>query len=212
MDRYSSDMNVSEAARTLGISERRVRAMIRSGRAKATMSNGAWQIEEIVRADRRPLSERSRALLARALHDWSVGGLKGHDLKRTAGRIRELMDSDDPSSLLRAWWGTPVFEVRNAGDSLVRSAFANDDEFVHSYLHRNRHAYLIDSESTRDAVVTMRNISGRSIADVAKAAGVGEAVVSDIERGILPDSIVSMRRILESLDLVVDRFVVADAA
>lgn len=212
MDRYSSDMNVSEAARTLGVSDRRVRAMIRSGRAKASMKNGAWQIEGIARADRRPLSERSRTQLARALHDWSLRGLTGHDLTRTAGRMRSLVDSDDPSSLLRSWWGTSDFEVRNAGDSLARSAFAEDEEFVYAYLHRNRHAYLTDAESTRDAVVTMRRISGRSVEVAAATANVDEGVLRGIERGRLPSSVVTMRRILESLDLSVDRFVVADAA
>ena len=80
--------------------------------------------------ERRPLSEHSRLILARALHNRSLIGLTGQDRKRTAARIGELRTSDDAAALLIDWWGGKPFGPLNFGTNLVEHALAGNSAYV----------------------------------------------------------------------------------
>ena len=94
-------MNVAEAADQLGVSPRRVRALIAAGRVNAAKVGTSWQVETLPdgRRHRRPLSVRSRRMLVHALHYRTLTGLSGTDRSRTAARIRALRTADDPDDL-----------------------------------------------------------------------------------------------------------------
>lgn len=85
-------MDVAEAANRLGVTPRRVRALIAAGHVKATKIGASWQVETLPDSPRhsRPLSTRSRRMLVHALQYRTLRSLSGTDRARTAARIRAL--------------------------------------------------------------------------------------------------------------------------
>lgn len=195
-------MDVKGAADTLGVSPRRVTAMISSGRVKARKVGGRWVIEELPTASRsgRPLSQRSRALLTRALHTRSLAGLKGQDLARTAARLRELRSSKDPAKLLADWWDgkAPRHDIRA---NLVQHAIEGHHSYVADVLQRPRVEYLRRSEDLADVIHTERRIRGMDVRALATAAGVAEEDVTRMEKAEPLRSPAVARRVLRSLNV-----------
>lgn len=197
-------MNAKQAAAALDVSPRRVLAMIAAGQIAATKVSGSWQITDLptVRSQRRPLSERSRSLLAQALHTRSLSGMHGQELSRTAARVRELRSSENPAALMVDWWGgkvpsTPV----NFGTNLVRHAIEGEAEYVREALHRPRREYLRRPEDLADTVRTERRIRGQSTQQLADHAEIPVAEVRAIEDGRPPSSPTVSRRVLRALDI-----------
>ena len=143
-------MDVHEASETLGVTPRRIRALIQQGRFAAHKQGQAWHIDdlELHRARRRPLSEHSRLILARALHNRSLIGLTGQDRKRTAARIGELRTSDDAASLLIDWWGGKPFGPLNFGTNLVDHALDGNSAYVTEALQAARRKSTSASQKT----------------------------------------------------------------
>lgn len=100
-------LNVAEAAKRLGITERRLRALIQAGDIYAERVGGRWVLEEAAVARHearvaRPLSSHN----AWAMIDLAEG--KRPDLSagaayRARSRLRRLLASNEPERLLRSW-------------------------------------------------------------------------------------------------------------
>ena len=194
-------MDVKQAAERLGVTPRRVVALIANGRIEATKVGRRWEVTEVPGArSRRPLSVRSRQSLAHALHERTLSGLEGQERARTAARIRRLRASQDPAGLLADWWGGEVESgLVDFGTNLVQHALHGDPDYVREALHRPRREYLRRLEDLADTVSSERRIMGLSIDDLARTADVEVPDVRRLEHG-LPVSRPSIaRRVLDAL-------------
>jgi excisionase family DNA binding protein len=193
-------MNVRDAAIQLGVTPRRVRAMIADGRIPASRSGSTWVIDALAPVkSRRALSTRSWALLAGALKQRTLDGLTGHDRARTAERIRQLRESDHPSQLLADW--RPSAAKRDAFmDSLTAHAQSQDDAYIKRAL-RPRPEYLRSAFDLAQVVRSERAIRRESRERLAEASGVPEAMVRDIEMRHPLSSPSDVRSVLRALDI-----------
>lgn len=189
-------MNVTEAAAALGVSERRVRALIQSERVAARKVDGVWQLDSLptVRS-RRPLSAASRTALSEALTNRALGSLTGQERARTAERVRQLRESADPGALLVDWWGFAT-EANDLGSQLARHAVEGSGDFVAETIRSRPTEYLRDPADLADVVSSERAIQGWSRQQLAAIAGVDGDVVLQIERA---RSVPSPGRILKVL-------------
>ncbi|MGB9036543.1 MAG: helix-turn-helix domain-containing protein [Paeniglutamicibacter sp.] len=197
-------MNVGEASQALGVTERRVRALIQQGKLKAHKIGRAWQIDDIElrRALRRPLSEHSRLSLSTALHNRSLTGLSGQDRKRTAKRIAELRASDNPAAMLVDWWGGKHWGPLNFGTNLVDHALAGNSTYVREALHRTRREYLRKPEDLADVVSSERLIQGFTQSELADKSHVSLGDLQKIERAVGLPSPSPSRKILRVLNIL----------
>jgi excisionase family DNA binding protein len=196
-------MDVKQAAERLGVTPRRVVALIANGRIEATKVGRRWEVTKVPGArSRRPLSVRSRQSLAHALHERTLSGLEGQERARTAARVSRLRASQDPAALLADWWGGEV-ESRpvNFGTNLVEHAIAGDRAYVREALHRRRREYLRRPEDLADVVSAERRIQGFSIDDLARTAGVAVSDVRRLERGLPMSTPSTARRVLDVLSV-----------
>lgn len=196
-------MNTRDFADAHGISERRVRALIRSGSLQAEKRGGIWQIDARSwrrAATRRPLSQASREALADAIHLRSIVQLAGQTRSRTAARLRTLRATDDPAALLSDWWGGKAPRITNAGTSLVARAIAGDTRGVREQLDQRPSEYLRRREDLAHSVLSERSIQGLSRAVLADRAEVGVGVIRAIEAGERTP-IGATRRVLRELGI-----------
>lgn len=201
--RYTCVMNVREASKALGVSERRVRALIGQGKLQAQKIGHLWEIQDpnVQRASRRPLSEHSRVILTQALHQRSLGNLTGQERARTAARVRELRSSADPSALLIDWWGGKLSGPLNFGTNLVQHALAGNSSYVAQALQQPRREYLRSPHVLADIVSSERLIRGLTRTRLAQEAQVLPEQLIRIEHSKPLNSPGSVRRILRVLDI-----------
>lgn len=108
-------MSVKEAAARLGVSERRVQALIEAGRLPARRVGRMWLVPV---ADLSRVKYRSRPLSPRAAHAVvrSVSGkpslLAGSEAARHHSRMAALVADADPAALLRSWLAAVAPPVR----------------------------------------------------------------------------------------------------
>ncbi|HMS77469.1 helix-turn-helix domain-containing protein [Gordonia sp. (in: high G+C Gram-positive bacteria)] len=196
-------MNVAEAADQLGVSPRRVRALIAAGRVNAAKVGTSWQVETLPdgRRHRRPLSVRSRRMLVHALHYRTLTGLSGTDRSRTAARIRALRTADDPSALLADWWGgAPDHDGGLFETHLIANAVAGNTEYIRYSVSQHHYEYLRDPDDLADVVATERTIRGWSVRRLADSADIDPAAVRLIERAEQAP-LSAVRRTLRALDI-----------
>ena len=196
-------MNVGEAAEKMGITPRRVRALIAQGQISAMKVGASWEVHDLGwgARQRRPLSARSRSLLADVLHQRSLGGLRGQDRARTAARIRLLRSVDDPARLLNDWWAGRPDVVVNGGTNLVLHAIRGNDAYVRRMVRTRPREYLRRASDLADIVASERAIAGWTRAQLAEAAGVPLDVVARIERAQPVGSPADLRRVLRAIDV-----------
>lgn len=119
-------MSVPDAAQRLGVSERRVRAMLKAGGLDGQKIGGRWIVNGVglkpaSRAPIRPLSVRSCWILIDAAagerNPQSLSAVERHRLK---DRISRLRSSPDPLPILRAWLAhrTALWRLRASPDDL----------------------------------------------------------------------------------------------
>lgn len=133
-------------------------------------------------------------MLARALHERTLGDLRGRDRARTASRVRLLRESADPARLLDDWWGGRPDSQVNAGTNLVRHAIEGHATYVKDTVRARRREYLRDPADLADVVSSERAISGLSRRGLAASAEVPLEVVARIERGEPVGSTAQLRR------------------
>lgn len=174
-------MKVAEAAVELGVTPRRVRAMIADGRLRAHRDGSTWVIDELAPVKtRRSLSPRSWEHLARALKHRTLDELTGHDRSRTAERIRRLRAAEHPSRLI-ADWRPPAARHDAFMESLAARAANGDDAYL-AEMFRRRPEYLRDPRDLAEVVRSEREIQGLSRSQLAAAAEVPVSIVADLER------------------------------
>lgn len=197
-------MNVEEAAAQLGVSPRRVRALIADGKIPAKRVGTRWEItaEPAARPSRRPLSELSRRMLAKALHYGTLAGVTSHARTRTAERLRLLRAAEDPGSILLDWWGhQPDAEPDAYVRSLLQRAAAGDVAGVRVTVHRPKAAYLATTGRLSDRIATERAVQGLSIPKLAEITGIDERNIRALERGRAQASPGPARKILRALEV-----------
>lgn len=107
--RYASAMEIGvvDLAQRLGVSERRARALVASGRLPGRQVSGRWLVDEgAVPASRprsRPMSARVAWELISLLSDGPLGAVTQPELSRLRAKRRMLLAAPDPVSLLRSW-------------------------------------------------------------------------------------------------------------
>lgn len=107
--RYASAMEIGvvDLAKRLGVSERRARALVASGRLPGRRVSGRWLVEETAipasRPRSRPMSARVAWELIWLLSDGLLGTLTQPELSRLRAKRRTLLADPDPASLLRSW-------------------------------------------------------------------------------------------------------------
>ena len=201
--RHTCVLNVGEASKVPGMSERRVRALFQQDKFKAQKIGRTWQIDELDlhRTTRRPLSEHSRLILSRALHSRSLPGLTGQDRLRTAKRIAELRSSDNPALPFIDWWGGKPWAPLNIGTNLVDHALDGNTAYVFENLHRRQDECLRKPKGLADIVSSERLIQGFTQTELASMADVPLADLKKIELAILLPSPTPSRRILRTLNI-----------
>ncbi|WP_435748525.1 helix-turn-helix domain-containing protein [Microbacterium sp. PMB16] len=195
-------MNVIEAATHLGVSPRRVRALITEGRIPARRVGREWEIDDVPSLrTRRPLSHRSRDQLAKAIHSRSLQGLTGQERARVAERLHLLRTSSDPAVVLLDWWGGLADENDAYVQNLLERALAGDSLGVRDSLRRRQPAYLATTARLADRVATERAVHRFTRERLAREAGVPVAIVRQIERGSATPTPGPVRRVLRTLDV-----------
>jgi hypothetical protein len=101
------EIGVVDLAQRLGVSERRARALVASGRLPGRRVSGRWLIEETTipasRPRSRPMSARVAWELIWLLSDDPLGTVTQPELSRLRTKQRTLLAAPDPASLLRSW-------------------------------------------------------------------------------------------------------------
>ncbi|MEY9951248.1 hypothetical protein [Leifsonia sp. EB34] len=103
-------MAVSEFAMHRGITPRRVRALIESGKLAAQKVGNRWVLDEALLRPARPAVRPMSRRMAWALADELDGPgmhasrhLASTEVSRIRGKVERLKESDDPVALLSAW-------------------------------------------------------------------------------------------------------------
>ena len=196
-------MNVVEYAKESGVSPRRVRAMAESGRLHAHKIGERWEIKEAAAPRHehpgRPLSDESRRALAGALHQRTLEGLTGQTWARTAKRIRDLREADDPAALLIAWWGSQEPSGIGYGENLVAHALEGRGDYVRERIRERRREYLRTCPALAATVSAERAIAGVSRAELAERARVDVRDVDSIEKARHLPSVSAIRRVLRAI-------------
>lgn len=102
-------IGVAEVSTRLGVSARRVRAMVERGDLPARSISGRWVIDEAelvgrgVRRVARPMSPRVATALLDLLSGKESSGLSPSEAWRLRGRRDQLFTDPAPAPLLRAW-------------------------------------------------------------------------------------------------------------
>ena len=202
-ERYNCVMNFVEYAKESGVSPRRVRALAESGRLHAYKIGGRWEIKEAAAPRHEhpghPLSDESRRALAGALHQRTLEGLTGQTRARTAKRIRELREADDPAALLIAWWGSQEPSGISYGANLVAHALEGRGDYVRELIRERRREYLRTWPALAATVSAERAIAGVSRAELAERAGVDVRDVASIEKARHLPSVSAIRRVLRAI-------------
>ena len=184
----------------MGVTPRRVRALIYEGKVVAHKVGGKWEVSALpLPRSRRSLSPMSRQRLAKALHSRSLSGLGGQALARTAARLRLLRTADDPAQILLDWWGGAADEEDAYVRNLLQRAMSGDSAGVREELRRRHPAYLSTPARLADRITTERRILGLSHAELAERAGVERIVVLGLERGRGTRTPGPSRRVLRAL-------------
>ncbi|MHA3684801.1 helix-turn-helix domain-containing protein [Leucobacter sp. HY1908] len=193
-------MDVREAAMSLGVTPRRVRAMIADGRITARRAGSRWVIDELAQPKRsRALSETSWRRLTTALKLRTLEGLAGQARARTAARIRSLREAQSPSQLLRDW--RPKYAEQDLwGDTLFAHATRGDDTYLRNMLRRPTE-YLHRGEDLAQVVAAERAVRGLSRRELAELADVTPPFVSDIESVKPLSSPGQVMRVLRALNI-----------
>jgi transcriptional regulator with XRE-family HTH domain len=129
----------------------------------------------------RALSPEARHALGRALHNRGLRELTGRLRKQTAVRMRALRESDDPASLLVAWWGGQQPTELNGGTNIVQHALEGNAEYVWVRIHYRPTEYMVSRTSLAEVVSSERTIQGLSRIELAERAGVTVADVNSLE-------------------------------
>jgi hypothetical protein len=197
-------MNVDEYAHAIGVSPRRVRALIKQGQIRAQKVGRGWEISELAkrRQARRPLSEQSQKALGIALSQRSLDGLSGQLRARTAHRIRTLRASAKPSVLIADWWGgkEPAV-VHNVITSWVARAVRGDNEYLLERLHTRPPAYLRSRKNLAAIVSSERAILGLSRTQLAELANVDSNLIAEIENAKPVSSVGAVRSVLRAINI-----------
>ena len=198
-------VTTEEYANEHGISPRRVRALAAAGRIPAQRIGTSWVIEAGARHEPshapRPMGGKMRALLIRALRDQSLVGLTGPDRIRVARHLAALRTSDEPASLLRAWFRDDVPTGWSPGELIVRQAHEGRDDRVTALVRRPRRTFASTPERLARAVTDERTIRQLSRAELAARADVAADVVADLERGRPGVGVGAIRSVLRALDV-----------
>lgn len=187
----------------MGVTPRRVRALIDKGELPAHKVGSRWVVDSLpsARRQRRPLSSRSRSHLERALRAWSLAGLDGQERIRTAKRLLELQTAANPASILLDWWGGTAEATDAFMRNLLERALRGDADGVRATLRRSHPAYLATLERLSDRVSTERLIKGYSREALADLAKVSVETLAAIEAGRPTTSPGPSRRVLRALDV-----------
>lgn len=177
-----------------------MRALVAAGRVSAHKVGGRWEVTGLGQGarQRRPLSQRSRAILAQALQTRSLRGLTGQDRARTAARIRQLRTCDDAPQLLVDWWAGSAPGPTGLAANLVEHALAGNRGYVTQTLARRPREYLRRREDLADVVATERTIRGLTRRQLAESAGVRVEDVRAVERA-QPVATPATRRVLRAV-------------
>jgi hypothetical protein len=101
------DIGVAEIAAQLGISERRTRDLLASGRLPGRLVSGRWLADEAAlprsRVQSRPMSARVAWEFIWLLSGTPHYSLSQPEQSRLRGKLRELFVSPYPAGLLRSW-------------------------------------------------------------------------------------------------------------
>lgn len=158
---------MQDAAERLGVSDRRVRALIESGRLRARRAGSRWLIDEAAlrggSSASRPMSARMAWAFLVALSsiaergDAHESGLPWSDLiehldlapveqRRLNERIVRLLEADDPALLLRSWLPKRAQRQLYSGASEDVAALLSDDRLVRSGVSHSAAGISISDE------------------------------------------------------------------
>ena len=102
-------IGTGEAAQRLGVSPRRLRALIAEDRVRARWVGRQWLVDEadllsvLVRPPLRPLGPRLSSALLAALSGQEPSGLSSGERRRLRAHLDRLAGEDEPAPLLSAW-------------------------------------------------------------------------------------------------------------
>jgi excisionase family DNA binding protein len=102
-------IGVPDAAVRLGLSERRLRALIAAGHLHADRFGREWMLDEAdiarheARSHGRPLSERSAWALINLASGRGMEDIFPSEQSRARARLRRLLAEESPERLLRSW-------------------------------------------------------------------------------------------------------------
>ena len=115
--------------------------------------------------------------------------------------MRTIRESDDPASLLVAWWDGQQPTELNGGTNIVQHALHGNSEYVWARIHYRPAEYLPYRTSLAEVVSSERTIQGLSRIELADRAGVTVSYVVTLERAEPFESLGVLWRIFRVLDI-----------
>jgi len=125
-------MKVSEVAKSLGVSPRRVRQLIEDNSIVAHQSDdGVWDIDprSLIRGlpVSRPLSKRSVEAMLQLLDGRQPQGISASEVSRIRSKIRSLRDNPDAAIKLISWMASRSVEYRLSISPSLLEALRSDN-------------------------------------------------------------------------------------
>jgi len=115
--------------------------------------------------------------------------------------MRALRESDDPTSLLIAWWDGQQPTELNGGTNIVQHALYGNSEYVRARIHYSPTEYMVHRTRLAEVVSSERNIQGLRRIELAERAGVTLAAVNRLERAEPFETLRVVWPILRVLDI-----------
>lgn len=198
-------MDLKTFAAREGMSVQRAARMAREGRIPAVKQGRRWLVEPdatLTRFTRRPLSERSAHDFITFLNTGTLDHVTGDRKRRTAQRVRQYWQADNPAGLLREWFRGITLDETRGGAAIVTAAHKGLDDLVLEVRHNKGSWVLQGKELVRRRISDYMAIHNLRVEQVADQAGVPISTVQAlVNQGFSPTGNLDANRVVRTLGI-----------
>lgn len=198
-------MDIKTFATREGMSVQRAAKLAREGRIPAVKEGRSWVLADdatLKRHTRRPLSEQSATDFITFLNTGTLDHVTGDRKRRTAQRVNQYWNAENPAELLREWFrGISLTETRG-GAAIIDAARKGLDALV-SEVRNNKGSWILSGrEQIRRRVSDYMAIQNLRAPEIAEGTGVPISTVETLaRRGHSPTGNLDANRVVRALGI-----------